>query len=428
MHDDLELLWEYGRNGDNNAFSTVAARYLDLIYSAALRQVRDPHIAEDVTQAVLIILMNKASTLEAGTIVPGWLIRTTRFAALDAIKLQRRRSHHERQAATMRKEDDDNNGGSDVKWEDVAPQVDEALLKLKSDDRDAVVLRYLLAKSPEEIAWVLGVSEDAARQRVSRALSRLRHILARGGITAPQDAIGSVLMANAVLRAPMAVASQAGTIAAPASGALSTPPAIIARGALRSMQWGKVKWIAASIMAAACVIVLVIMLWPKKPPTIAEATNNAPPPRMRQSNNPPRTPAQIEQQYAAKNKANPRVGWAAFANDMEALQQFIAAGDNVDSPSHDGQNNTPLLWASYHARDTGYDMIRYLLDKGANINAQRGGGLTPLMICTRVRSLRTVKLLLDRGADKSIQDAKGRTALDVAGEINDPALIKLLGG
>jgi DNA-directed RNA polymerase specialized sigma24 family protein len=104
MHDDLELLWEYGRNGDNAAFSAVAARYIDLIYSAALRQVRDPHVAEDVTQATLIILMNKAATLPAGTIVPGWLVRVTRFAALDAIKLQRRRSKHKRQAAAMRSE------------------------------------------------------------------------------------------------------------------------------------------------------------------------------------------------------------------------------------------------------------------------------------------------------------------------------------
>src|SRR3954469_24194446 len=144
MQDDLELLWEFGRNGDNNAFATVASRYVDLIYSAAIRQVRDPHVAEDVTQAVLIILMNKAGTLDSGTIVPGWLIRTTRFAALDAMKLQRRRSRHEREAAAMRKENSDSSTDEGVKWEDVAPQVDDALLKLKTSDRDAVVLRYLL--------------------------------------------------------------------------------------------------------------------------------------------------------------------------------------------------------------------------------------------------------------------------------------------
>src|SRR5687768_7870189 len=136
MQDDLELLWEYGRSGDNHAFSTVASRYIDLIYSAALRQVRDPHVAEDVTQATLIILMNKASSLPRGTVVPGWLLRVTRYAALDAMKLQRRRTHHERQAAVMRSESTQSSDQSGVKWEDVAPQVDEALLKLKADDRD----------------------------------------------------------------------------------------------------------------------------------------------------------------------------------------------------------------------------------------------------------------------------------------------------
>src|SRR5687768_14877439 len=141
MQDDLELLWEYGRSGDNQAFATVASRYVDLVYSAALRQVRDPHVAEDVTQATLIILMNKAASLPAGTVVPGWLLRVTRYAALDAMKLQRRRTHHEQQAAVMRNQSSQSSDSNEVKWEDVAPQVDEALLKLKSDDRDAVVLR-----------------------------------------------------------------------------------------------------------------------------------------------------------------------------------------------------------------------------------------------------------------------------------------------
>src|SRR3954468_2059434 len=100
MQDDLELLWEFARSGSNDAFKAVASRYIDLIYSAALRQVHgDTHVAQDVTQAVLIILMNKAAKLPAGTVLPGWLLKVTRFAALDAMKLQRRRNKHERQAA-----------------------------------------------------------------------------------------------------------------------------------------------------------------------------------------------------------------------------------------------------------------------------------------------------------------------------------------
>jgi hypothetical protein len=72
--DDLELLWEYGRSRSTMAFQTVADRYIDLIYSAALRQVRDSHVAGDVTQAVLIVMMNKAATLPPRTVLAAWLL------------------------------------------------------------------------------------------------------------------------------------------------------------------------------------------------------------------------------------------------------------------------------------------------------------------------------------------------------------------
>src|SRR4051794_14412137 len=97
--DDLELLWEYARSGEQEVFARVAGRYIDLIYSAALRQTRDSHLAHDVTQAVLIILMNKAGKLPANTLVPGWLVKVTRYAALDALKMAARRKNHERRAA-----------------------------------------------------------------------------------------------------------------------------------------------------------------------------------------------------------------------------------------------------------------------------------------------------------------------------------------
>src|SRR5688572_31644 len=188
--DDLELLWEYGRSGDSNAFARVAERYVDLVYSAALRQVRDPHLAQDVTQAVLIILMNKAWRLPAGTVVAAWLLKVTRYTALDALKLQGRRRHHEQRAAQMRAEAFHPPGSETeaVKWNDVAPLVDDALMKLRAADRDVVVLRYLLGKSTQEIAWVLGIAEDAARQRISRAMTKLRAILARRGVSGARTA------------------------------------------------------------------------------------------------------------------------------------------------------------------------------------------------------------------------------------------------
>jgi ankyrin repeat protein len=139
-----------------------------------------------------------------------------------------------------------------------------------------------------------------------------------------------------------------------------------------------------------------------------------------------RTVAQIEAEYAAKSRGNTRLGWAALANDQPALEHFIAAGDNVDERSRDAQNHTPLIWASFHQRDSGIEMVRYLLDHKADVNAQQRFGWTPLIIATRSRSPRTVQLLLERGADPKIKSNKGQTALDVAKELGDGTLIKLL--
>ena len=435
MQDDLELLWEYARSGSNDAFATVASRYIDLIYSAALRQVHgDTHVAQDVTQAVLIILMNKAAKLPAGTILAGWLLNVTRFAAMDAIKLQRRRQNHERQAAEMRSETAHSSTASDEpRWQAIAPHIDAALLTLRVIDRDAITLRYLLGKSPEEIAFVFGVSEEAARQRVSRALGRLRAALAKRGIVTAESALGTVIAAHAVMRAPAVVSSLAGSIALPGSGALSTPPAVIAKGTVRAMSWGSAKWAAISLLLVVMVSVAAFFLLKQRrdhpasppaaevPPVNLPATPAPPAPRK-----PTRTFAQIDAQYANKIQSNARLGWAAFDGDAEAVQAFIQAGDDVNVRSRDGQDQTPLIIAAYKARDSGYEAIRVLLDHGADVNAQRDGGLTALMVAVRQHSPKTVRLLLERGADVRLATFRGETALDWAKKENDAAILTMI--
>src|SRR4051794_8121663 len=135
--DDLALLGEYARSGAHELFARVAGRYVDLIYSAALRQVRDPHVADDVVQAVLIVLMHKAGRLPRGTILPGWLLRVTRYASLDALKLAGRRRRHEQEAARLRPETLGGGGGVMTNeqteastWEKLSPLLDDALLSL----------------------------------------------------------------------------------------------------------------------------------------------------------------------------------------------------------------------------------------------------------------------------------------------------------
>src|SRR5882757_9157032 len=96
--DDIDLVQQYARSKSEEAFATLVSRHVNLVYSVALRQVRDSHLAEEITQIVFIILARKAGSLNSRTVVPGWLCRTTRYVSARALTMQRRRQHREQEA------------------------------------------------------------------------------------------------------------------------------------------------------------------------------------------------------------------------------------------------------------------------------------------------------------------------------------------
>src|ERR1039457_7179587 len=98
MSDDMTLVREFAANQSEPAFATLVERHIALVHSAALRQVGDAHLAEEITQAVFIILARKAASLGTKTILSAWLYRTTRYAAADALKARRRRQAREQEA------------------------------------------------------------------------------------------------------------------------------------------------------------------------------------------------------------------------------------------------------------------------------------------------------------------------------------------
>src|SRR5262245_17752647 len=96
--DDMALVREYAQTNSEHAFGVLVSRHVNLVYSVALRQVRDPHLAEEISQHVFIILARKAKSLSPKTILSGWLCRTARYISTDALRSRRRRQAREQES------------------------------------------------------------------------------------------------------------------------------------------------------------------------------------------------------------------------------------------------------------------------------------------------------------------------------------------
>jgi RNA polymerase sigma factor (sigma-70 family) len=239
MSDDMMLVREFAANQSEPAFAALVERHIGLVHSAGLRQVGDAHLAEEITQAVFIILARKAASLGPKTVLSAWLYRATRYAATDALRARRRRQTRELEAhmqSILNQPDTDTEA-----WAQLAPLLDDALAELGETDRAALVLRFFENKTAREIAGALRMEEAAAQKRVARALEKLRAIFVKRGVTLTATVIAGAVAANSVQAAPAGLAVKVSVIAAKGA-AVTTSITTIVKGTMKTMMWLKLKF------------------------------------------------------------------------------------------------------------------------------------------------------------------------------------------
>jgi len=216
MTSDIELLGRYAKTGAQDAFAELVHRHVNLVYSAALRQVNgDAHLAQDIAQSVFIDLARKADSLSERNSLTGWLYTSTHFAASKAVRTEARRRIHEKELQPMEPQE------SELDWEEISPVLDSVMHELSDADREMILMRYFENRRLGEIGRQLSISEDAVRKRLDRALDKLRSFLQKRGIKTAAS-LPIVISTHAVQVAPVGLAA---TLSA---GVMTASPVTIA--------------------------------------------------------------------------------------------------------------------------------------------------------------------------------------------------------
>jgi len=235
--DDMDLLQEFARHNSEAAFAALVQSHINLVYSVALRYTANPGDAQDVTQAVFIILARKADRLNERTVLTGWLYETTRLTAAGWLRTQKRRQAREQEAYMQSTLDQ---ASADNLWRQLAPHLEAAMSRLNARERTLLALRYYENKTGAEAAALLGIREEAAHKRTARALEKLRNIFTKHGINSTTTMLAGAISANSVLAAPVGLAKTISATAAKGATVAASTMTLV-KGTIKIMTYAKLK-------------------------------------------------------------------------------------------------------------------------------------------------------------------------------------------
>lgn len=254
MTNDCELLREYATHRTESAFTALVERHLDVVYSAAVREAHgDLALAEDISQLVFSELARQASRVHRHPTLAGWLYTAVRNVAANLRRGNVRRRLREEASSVMNTSCSPSD--SEPAWDEIRPVIDDAMHDLGETDRAAVVLRFFEDRSLREVGEALGLTENAARMRVDRALDKLRQLLAARGIQSTASGIATALTVGAVMTAP---AGLAGTLTASVFAAATATSTTTSLTLLNLMSLAKVK---TTLVATLAVTAVSVPIW-----------------------------------------------------------------------------------------------------------------------------------------------------------------------
>jgi len=233
---DSDLLKQFKQSESDEAFARIVERHINLVHSVALRHTANRHHAEEITQAVFIILARRAGSLGRQTVLSGWLYHAPRLTAANFLRSEIRRAMRE-QEAFMRSTEAPS---SQPNWIEFAPLLDTGMARLRPADRDALVLRYFENKSLREVGQALGVEERAAQKRVGRALEKFRKFFGRRGVVTSAAIIAGEISINSVQAVPVELTTKIAAAALKGSAATGSTMTLV-KGTLHIMTWLKAK-------------------------------------------------------------------------------------------------------------------------------------------------------------------------------------------